>query len=150
MAATWVVVAHQAGARFFERTFESEGKPLLLVRELEHAEGRKKNSELDSDRAGESFTGMRGNTGRRAMGREESAHEHLAATFAKKIAHELDSARKANQIDQLILVAEPRFLGVLKGALDTHTARLVKTTLTKDLGAIDNAHLAPHLSEVLK
>ena len=133
MTTTWVVVAHRAGARIFEhRTGHDLGHELLELRSVDHPEGRKKSGQIDSDRSGSTFTGQRGATGNRAMGQEETSHEHVAATFAKSIAEDLRKGRMDNQFHQLLLVAEPHFLGMLEAALDKPTAKLVSGTLNKD------------------
>lgn len=53
MAKTWILVAHEAGARAFEN--DGPGKGLDLVEEIEHAEGRTRDGAIDTDRPGRSF-----------------------------------------------------------------------------------------------
>jgi protein required for attachment to host cells len=48
-----------------------------------------------------------------------------------------------------VLVADPRFLGELRGMLDAATAALVSATLDKDLGGISNHDLPKHLGAVV-
>jgi protein required for attachment to host cells len=140
MTTTWVVVAHRAGARIFEhRTGRDIGHELLELRHIDHADGRKKSGELDSDRSGATFTGQRGATGNRAMGQQVTSHEHAATTFAKSLADELRTGRMEHKFEQLLLVAEPHFLGMIEGSLDAPTAKLVSGTLNKDY-----AHVPGH------
>jgi protein required for attachment to host cells len=143
MIATWFVIGHRAGMRIFER----DGDVLQMVSELKNEAGRLKSGEIDSDRAGFSFD--RGGQGRHPMNTEESAHEHRANTFAREIASLLQDARNAHRYSRLVLVAEPKFLGMLKGALDGATASLIGATLGKDLAKIPAHELASHLKEVL-
>lgn len=148
MTTTWVVVAHQTGARFFEHR-PGFGHNLSLVRELEHPDGRKKNRDLESDRSGDSFTGTRASGGRRAMHHEKSAHEHLIERFAREVADELGRARAEGLFGALILVAEPKFLGLLRDALDPTTALRVVNSVTKDLVAVAPRDIASHIADVL-
>lgn len=144
---TWVVVAHQAGARFMEHK-SGFGRHLKLVREIEHPEGRMRNHEIDSDRPGEASAGGRG-TSRRSMQHEETAHEHVVSAFAHTVASELSKARAGGAFDKLILVAEPGFLGVLREALDRPTAQLVVDSVKKNLAIELPNEVAQHLGRAL-
>lgn len=144
---TWVVVAHQAGARFMEHK-SGFGRHLNLVRELEHPDGRKRNHEIDSDRPGEASPG-RGGSSRRGMAHEQTAHEHVVGVFANTIASELSKARSDGAFDSLILVAEPGFLGILREALDKPTAAVVVDSVNKNLAIERPNEVAQHLGNAL-
>lgn len=149
MATTRVVVAHQTGARFMEHR-PGFGRHLTLVKQLEHPEGRKKSSELDTDRAGASASSGGGTGGGgRSMSTEHSAHQHVAAQFAKEIADELKKERAHGEFNDLILVAEPRFLGLLRGSLDSQTAHHVVSSVSKDLASVSSGDVAQHIRDVL-
>lgn len=79
------------------------------------------------------------------MPKAESAHDHAAKAFAHTLADKLDKARNEHRYGQLVLVAEPRFLGMLREALDKGTAALVSTTVNKDLANLELEDLAEHL-----
>ncbi|MGB8330033.1 MAG: host attachment protein, partial [Polyangiales bacterium] len=53
MTNTWILVAHDAGARLFEN--RGRGKGLELIEMIDHPEGRERNRDVDSDRPGRSF-----------------------------------------------------------------------------------------------
>lgn len=145
---TWVVVAHQTGARFMEHR-PGYGHHLLQVAELQNPDGRKRNRELESDRAGESGSGSRGAGGRRGLKHEQTAHQHVVETFVHEIADELKKARATGMFGQLILVAEPKLLGLLRDALDSATAQKVVSSVTKDLAAVPPRGIAQHIADVL-
>ena len=145
MKTTWVVVAHRAGARIIEH--KTPGQGLQLVQELAHDAGRRRNSEIDADRPGRAFDSA--GQGRHALSPEESAHEHAAATFAREVADLVHAGRNENRFGQLVLVAEPRFLGLLRAALDGVSAGLVAGTVGKDLAHVELRDLAPHLQSVM-
>jgi protein required for attachment to host cells len=144
---TWVVVAHQAGARFMEHQ-SGFGRHLVLVRELENPDARKRNQEIDSDRPGDASSGG-GGTMKRAMQHEQTAHEHVVTQFANTIATELSKARAEGLFDAIILVAEPGFLGVLREALDKPTAQIVADSVTKNLAIERPNEVAEHLGSAL-
>jgi protein required for attachment to host cells len=148
MTTTWVVVAHQTGARILEHR-SGFGRNLTFVSELENPDGRKRNHEIDSDRAGQSFSRAGGAASPHAMNREHTAHEHVIEGFIRTIAEQLQRARAQGSFDDLILVAEPRFLGGLRGALDAPTAHKVVASVTKDLAAVPSAGIAKHVADVL-
>ena len=145
MKTTWVVVAHRAGARILEHRVP--GKGLTLVTQVDHKEGRLKNSQINTDRPGRAF--QRAGEGRSAMTTEESAHERDAASFAREVADLVHAGRTENRFSQLVLVAEPRFLGILRGALDGVTAAQVAGTVSKDLAHVEVRDLGPHLEHVI-
>jgi protein required for attachment to host cells len=49
----------------------------------------------------------------------------------------------------LVLVAPPRFLGLLRSSLDGPTAQLVMVSLDKDFAASKKSELVERLSEVI-
>jgi len=145
MARTWVVVAHRAGARFFENT--GPGKGLALVREISHPEGKLKNGDINSDRQGRAFD-SRG-MGRHAYEPAQQPKEHVAELFARHLSSVLDEARNTHQVDRVVLVAEPKFLGILRGTLSPQTAALVVGTVDKDLAGSDVRDISSHLANVM-
>lgn len=147
MATTWILVAHDAGARIFEN--HGPGKGISLVEQVEHPEGRARDSELESDRPGRSFRKNSGDPRRAAMSRSEGPHERAVATFARDLADKLRQGRVSNAYERLVLVAPPKFLGSLRSALDDPTAACVVGSLDKDLARSDDAVLVAQLGEVI-
>ena len=147
MASTWVLVAHEAGARLFEN--HGPGKGLTLVEEIDHPEGRMRDGELVSDRPGRSFRKDSGDPRRASMSQNEGPHERVVATFARDLASRLQQGRVRNEYRRLVLVAPPRFLGRLRSSLDGPTAQLVVGSLHKDLATTKEAELIEHLGEII-
>jgi len=54
-----------------------------------------------------------------------------------------------NEFQRLVLVAPPRFLGLLRSSLDTPTQQLVVGSLDKDLAKVKEADLIGHVGEVI-
>jgi protein required for attachment to host cells len=147
MAKTWVLVAHDAGARVFEN--RGPGKGLQLVEEEDYPAGRERDQDFDADRPGRSFQRNVGDSRSSAMGRSEGPHERAVADFARQLAAKLQHARTENLYERLVLVAPPTFLGLLRSSLDAPTAQLVVGSLDKDLTASDEKELAKRLGEVM-
>jgi len=144
---TWVLVAHDAGARLFESRGRGEG--LELVETIEHPEGRERNRDVVSDRPGRSFRKNSADPRRAAMGSSESPHDRIIADFARTLSDKLRHARAENQFGRLVLVAPPKLLGLLRSSLDDPTSRLVVGSLNKDLASSDEAELIEHLREMI-
>lgn len=145
MDRTWILVAHRGGARLFEN--RGPGKGLELLQTLDHPAGKLKNKDIDTDQPG------RGNDrygpGRHAYTSEHAPTTHVAEQFAKQLSTLLDDGRSAHRYGRLVLVAEPRFLGNLRAALNAQTAALVTATVDKDLGGTEARELPRHLNSVV-
>lgn len=124
----WYVVANRTEARAFESV---DGKGFRPVMDLVHPEGALRERELNADRAGRTASSAAPDR-RHALGNEHIAHEHRAIEFAKRIAMTLRKARTANSISELVLVAEPKFLGVLRNQLPKTVLSLVVHELGKE------------------
>lgn len=147
MATTWILVAHDAGARIFDNHGPRKG--IELVETIDHPQGRARDAELDEDRPGRSFRKNSADPRRAAMSRSEGPHDRVVADFARSLAGKLKQARVAHTFERLVLVAPPRFLGLLRSALDGPTAALVVGSLDKDLAASSEDELVSHLGEVI-
>lgn len=145
MATTWILVAHRGGARLFEHRGRASG--VALRQALDHPAGRMRNRELDSDRHGRSFD--RRGTGRHAYSTEAAPTTHVAEQFARHVASLLEQGREHGQYQRLVLVAEPRFLGMLRAALSAPTSALVAAELAKDLSDIEARDLPKYLEDAL-
>jgi protein required for attachment to host cells len=138
MEGTWVVTADRAGARLIARNRDKpEGYD--LIEEVAHPEGRLRDSELETDRPGRASE--RGGGIGHAM-----AHDHVAVTFARSIAAKLQHARTDGLFDRLVLAAEPRFLGMLREALDVPTTKCVVGSVSKNLQRVSLGDLDRHLN----
>lgn len=145
MGRRWILVAHRSGARLFEN--RGPGKGLELLQAFEHPAGKLKNQQIDSDKHGRSFDRRGG--GRHAYTAEQQPTTHVAEQFAKQLSTVLDEGRMQQRYVQLVLVAEPRFLGILRSTLPLSTAALVVATLDKDLGGADAREVARQLENIV-
>jgi protein required for attachment to host cells len=147
MTSTWIVVAHEAGARFFEN--RGRGTGLELVEEVEHPEGRARDRDMASDRPGRSFRKNSGDPGRASMGQSEGPHDRAVSDFARALADKLQDARVQNRYRGVVLVAPPKFLGLLRSSLDGPTAQLVMASLDKDLAASKQDEIVERLGDLI-
>ncbi len=145
MNRTWILIAHRAGARIFEN--DGPGTGLKHVDAIAHPEGRLEDKALGSDKPGRSFDSH--GPGRHALGKEHGPAETVAQEFAHALAARLDAGRTKHAYGKLVLVAEPRFLGMLRAALTPQTAALVSAVVEKDLVHVADHDLAAHLGGMI-
>lgn len=146
MSRTMVVVADRVQARLF---LKNEPRASLEpAGELDNPDGRKRNQEIDTDRPGQVSSATGGAP--HALERHEPAHERAASNFAREIARHLEKARNENAFDAVILVAEPGFLGMLRGSLDPVTAKHVRSTVDRDLSHLPANELHARIEELLR
>ncbi|MBI3558432.1 MAG: host attachment protein [Deltaproteobacteria bacterium] len=145
---TWILIAQRAGARIFAS--RGPRAPLQLVRQFDHPIGRLHDRDLESDKPGRLFKPSRSGNSRFATDSERTTHDNLAGDFARELAECLALGRGQNQYDALILVAEPRFLGLLHSVIDAKTRKKIIGSLGKDLSAVSEAELPQHLRAVLE
>ena len=139
---TYIVVADAARARILTRD-------ALTVTEMEslvHAEGRLHEGDLVTDRGADVKESM--GPGSRSSYPEGIASKHEAKVFAKQIADRLYQARVENRMEKLILVAPPKFLGLLRDELDNPTQKLVIHSLSKDLSKASLADIQQAVSDL--
>ena len=161
MAKNWVVVANNNQARIFTpappaprlidppRSAAEASAPSRLVEleTLEHPEGRLKSQSIDADRPGRSFESA--GAKRHAMSREVDAKKQAAIMFAGQVAERLESARLQGEVDRLILVAAPEFLGLLRDKLTSELGRTIEKEFSLDIAQMTPQEIRAHLPETL-
>lgn len=144
MPNTWVVVADSGSARIF--TADSPIGALNEAETFAHSEVRVEERRLVSDRKGQTMT----STGRRhAYSGEVGPKETETQVFAKLLADRLAGARAKGELEHLVLVAAPEFLGKLRGALDDETRKKVEAELSLNLTTLTAAEIRKRLPERL-
>lgn len=112
----WVIVADEYQSTIYAR--EKKFSPLQEVASLQNESAREKTADLISDRGGRSFDSH--GQGRHTLASEKSDPKtRLVAVFAKEIAGRISKAKQDGEFDKLLVVAAPRFLGILRPALAT-------------------------------
>ena len=145
MTKNWIVVANNAGARIFSA--ENPRSKLEELAHLEHPEGRKHAGDMDADRPGRSF--QTAGKMRHGVQRQVDAKKQATMAFAQRVADRLDTARRQGEMERLVLVAAPEFLGLLRNVLTPETKRLVESEFNLDLAAMKPNEIRDHLPEKL-
>ncbi len=141
---TLVVVASRTRARLLH--FSGPGKDFELINTLDNPDGRLKNQDIDASAGGSASTSS---AGRHGMEVQVEPTEVVAKKFAGDIAREIGQKRQLEKPARIVLAAEPGFLGLLRGSLDSETEKFVNGSVTKDLDAFEVKELKSHFKEVL-
>ena len=141
---TWVLVADGSRARLLSL---EQNRSLTEVEAFACTEERLREQDLTSDRGGRSFDSKGG--GSHGVGPATSQHEQVAIDFAKQLAERLDGLRNAGDMDKLVLIAAPAFLGHLRSKISSETQHLVALSIDKDLTQHKLPEIADHIPAVL-
>jgi protein required for attachment to host cells len=138
MSTTWILVASRDEARVFSR----QGAELTLTLEIDvgNPAGRLKNSDIDSDRAGRSTDNRM--HARHAYSSEVEPRDHLLHAFYTETLNTLRLAYIQGRFDDLVVVAEPRLLGVIRQRLPEMLREVVTREIPKDLSFASPQQLA--------
>ena len=140
-----IVVADSTRARIF--TIDSAHSPLNEIETMAHPEGRVHEQNLVSDLPGKS-SGKGGGGDHAYQEKIEPKREEMIE-FAKRIADYLDETRKANNLNKLIIIAAPAFLGELRTHLSSETSEKIVFELDKNLAHHSEEDIRSHLSQFL-
>ena len=125
-----VVVADEYQVIFYTR--DSRSGPLTQVRTVTNEAARMKTGDLIADRGGRSFDSH--GQGRHTMTSEKhSPKEQVARTFAKQIAQLIAAETHKGRSRGFALIAAPRFLGLLRREIGTHTKVEPYVTVDKEV-----------------
>ena len=124
-----IVVADQAEAIFYDA-------PSLAARPKEVGRisdpvAHRHDRELASDRPGRSYESVGG--ARHAIESENDPRRQEAVRFARRISCRIDDALQRGEFDELIVVAGPPFLGLLRDELSRPARERMVHEIRKDL-----------------
>lgn len=131
----WILVANASEAHLYSSK-NLRNKDLNLVKEIFHPESREKGIDLTSDRPGHYQT----NHKTRSAYEKSHPKKDEAEAFARQLAELLKNSHNEHNFEQLVLIASPKFYGLLNKNIDftldnfTHIAKDYTKLTVKDLG----------------
>lgn len=137
----WILAADANRGRIFKA--DSLSGKLEEHLDLVHTQARLSESELARHSRG-TFSNNMG-AERHGLNQQGSIKEHHARVFAKQVAEELANSEGQHQFKNLVLVASPRFLGLLRQELCKNVNERVCFELNKDLTTLSPSELRKHL-----
>jgi protein required for attachment to host cells len=111
------------------------------IEDLLNPEGRMSDRELTTD----AHPRFRGTAGPGSDREETAAVEHEVEKFARRVGDYLDKARLEQRYGSLVLVAPPKFLGVLRKELSKEVGKLVAEEMPKDLSWLSAREIERYL-----
>ena len=146
-----IVVADQAEARFYD--LEPPETTLQVSGRLLDPSARLHERDLVSDRPGRVFDrapvagARRGAVAHHDAGGERSARREATVVFVRRIVEQLEQAHQQGRFERLVLMAQPRVLGMLRATLPVQLERCVVAEVHKDLvhqgDEVVRAHIPP-------
>ncbi|MCK9394402.1 MAG: host attachment protein [Methylobacter sp.] len=144
MKLTWILVADNTRVRIFSA--DTPSSPLEEIEDFSHVEGRLHDREMTSDLPGKiKSVGAGGH----AFEQPTDPKKHEADNFAHSVAQYLEDAHNAHKFEQLLIVSEPSFLGLLRNQLSDHVKKLVQFELDKNITTHSAADIRQHLPQYL-
>jgi protein required for attachment to host cells len=140
MKQTWILIADSSRARIF--TTDAPSSPLEELEGFSHAESRLHDREITSDLPGKIQGGIGGG---HAFEQKTDPKKQEAINFAHSLAHHLEAGSNANQFEQLMIIADPSFLGLLRDELSEQVKKKLSFELDKDLTKHSVAEIQAHL-----
>lgn len=144
---TWILVADASRARLFK--YAGFGAALEELAAWQHPKSRARNSELMADRPGrvaQSHAGPHpGHGSRSGMEPDLSARDQEHVHFARELAAELAKGLHSKAYGQLVLVANPEFLGTLRHVSDEQVLKHTIASVDKDYTALPTRDLEDKL-----
>lgn len=141
----WFLVANRAEACIYEGNL---GKELHFLKRLLNPRSRLTELELVADKPGRRFSSSRSGV-RHGLEPRTNYHEVVAVEFARRIGKELDRALLQKQFTDLVVVAEPHFLGLLKLAFTPRTKEKIRHTIAREWHEGSDRELEKYLQSKL-
>jgi protein required for attachment to host cells len=131
MANILILVAENSRAKLLEADFPRS--ELREVKDFTHEKSRLSNRELTNEsRPGRTFD--RNGAGRHAMEYDTNPKEVEAQVFARELVKYLDSQRNnGHAFKKLVLMAPPKFLGLLRSCMPESLRKLVAAEVNKSM-----------------
>ena len=129
MNTIWILVANQAEAQIYSANRLPGG--LTLIYTMRHEEGAAHARDLTSDGPGRVHDRM--GSARHSMEPDTGVKEEERRRFVKEMVDWLKAAHLKGEFDQLVLLAAPAVLGVIRKAVTGDLAKAVIKEIPKDV-----------------
>lgn len=137
----WVLVCDGAKAIILRN--EGEGSTPRLKTVDIFVEPHAPTRELGSERPGRVY---QANGSARSAVEQTDWHDQEEAAFLHKVAEELDRIVREQGVKDLVVVAPPRALGLLRGCISDAVDAVVSAEVAKDLTKLTSDQIARHLA----
>lgn len=146
MSVMWILVADSARARLF--ALADGGREPEEIEDFVNAEGRLGGRGQERDHLPRSHD--RFGAGRHAIEPHTSHEEKAMGEFVRLLGAALERGRVQRRYSDLVLIAPPHMLGVLKAELNKHVRAYVVKEIGKELTHADAKTIGDELPESLR
>ncbi len=144
MTTSWILVANASQACLYSspraKLFNGHAT-LQMIDNIEHPASRVKNQAIASDKLG--------HNGHGTFVESSIPKEHEVELFAKKLVDCLENGRLQHKFDDLIIVAPPKFQGVLNRQLNGPLSQCLSVNINKDYTQSSQEQLITQLQQHL-
>lgn len=152
----WILVS-DAGRAVLLRTKENNKPGFNVVGHFEHPDSRAHAREIATAANGSksdspppaAHEGSHGAAGRPGAESDTSPKEVEALRFARELADVLERGLAAHEYEELMLVAPPHFLGILKNTVNAQVSKHIHSTVDKDYTSLELPELEERLYQKL-
>lgn len=130
METEWIIVADSSRARIFEKSSKEELP--VEIQDFVNPAGRLDEVSINTDSHGRFFSQGEREQGHTAQP-NTTPKEHEAEVFAKTVTNFLNEGRNHHRYAQLHIIAQPKFLGLIRNKLNKEVQKLVVGEVAKDL-----------------
>ncbi|MGX5665698.1 host attachment protein [Rhizobium daejeonense] len=138
---SWVVVCDGAKALFLQNAGDSQALNLKVMETLTQTD--EPSREQGADRPGRVYQSV--GEARSSM-EDTDWHEQAEASFLKDVAEKLGRMARSGVIENAVLVAPPKALGILRAQLSDEAASVVRAELAKDYVKMPVPDIEKHLT----
>lgn len=142
MQTRWIVAADSSKARIFKLL---PGRKLEELETLTHPQSRLTERDMVKDRPGLSMD--KGSEGRHGLEPSSDPKRQEAVNFSRIVAAKLDKDRSLQKYHELIIIAAPAFLGMLREQLSKQVAQVIVREISKNISALSLAEIQDHLKK---
>lgn len=126
----WYLFANRTSATIYEGV---PGRHFSQVAQIENPSGKLSDTAMESDRPGRSFSSAPGSMIRHGFERKVPHHEQNVLKFIEEIIQELEKAYREEKFSDLVIVAGPHFLGLIRKALPNNMKQYLKSEIPYEI-----------------
>ncbi|ATN33689.1 hypothetical protein ACO34A_07690 [Rhizobium sp. ACO-34A] len=138
---SWVVVCDGAKALFLQNAGDSRALNLKVMETLTQPD--QPSREQGTARPGRVYQSV---GGARSSMEETDLHEQAEAGFLKEVAEKLGRMARSGEIENAVLVAPPKALGILREQLGEEAAGVIRGEVAKDFVKMPVPDIEKHLA----
>jgi len=141
----WVVVADSALARIFR--YDQEDQKLIQLSVKSPARHWRLAKRLSQPATGRVFDSV--GKGRHTMNRPADAEEKIERKFLTSLVHELKKKARQGRFERLVLIADPRSLGLIREKSGALLQNYIIEEAPLDLAHVPTKELMGHVKKIL-